>query len=63
MIKRFRVQNFKSLKDVEMELAPVNVLIGPNGAGKSAVLQALDFVRAFFMSSIEVYLQQRGWDY
>jgi predicted ATPase len=63
MIKRFRVQNFKILKDVSMDLAPVNVLIGPNGAGKSAILQALDFLRAFFMSSIDVYLQQRGWDY
>jgi len=63
MIKHFRVQNFKILKDVSMDLASVNVLIGPNGAGKSAILQALDFVRAFFMSSIDLYLEQRGWDY
>ncbi len=63
MITRFRIQNFKVLKDVDMAPAPLNVLIGPNGAGKSAILQAIDFLRAFFMSSLDVYLEQKGWDY
>src|SRR5262249_51273779 len=44
-------------------LGPINVLIGPNGCGKSSLLQAIDFLRAFFQSSVEVYLQERGWDY
>ena len=41
MLTRFRVQGFKSLHDVEIELAPLVVLMGPNAAGKSNVLQAL----------------------
>ncbi|MBN1554250.1 MAG: ATP-binding protein [Phycisphaerae bacterium] len=41
----------------------LNVLIGPNGAGKSSLLQAIDFLRAFFMSSVEVYLRDHNWDY
>ncbi len=63
MIKHFRIQNFKILRDVRMEPSSVNVLVGPNGCGKSSVLQAIDFLRAFFMSSIEVYLQKEGWEY
>src|SRR5437762_1208990 len=61
--------NFKNLARIpaaEGELLPVgplNVLIGPNGSGKSSFLQAIDFLRAFFRSSVEVYLQERGWDY
>lgn len=42
---------------------PVNVLIGPNDCGKSSLLQAIDFLRAFFRSSVEVYIKERGWEY
>lgn len=42
MLTRFRVRNFKCLKDVTLEgLRPFNVLIGPNDTGKSSVLEAL----------------------
>lgn len=69
MIQRFAVTNFKNLARVPqqegqmLEFAPLNVLIGPNGCGKSSLLQAIDFLRAFFHSSVEVYLRDRGWDY
>jgi predicted ATPase len=64
----FSIRNFKNLAavpPVEGELipfGPVNVLIGPNGSGKSSLLQAIDFLRAFLRSSVEVYLQERGWE-
>lgn len=41
MLTRFRVQGFKSLLDVELQLAPLVVLMGPNAAGKSNLLEAL----------------------
>ncbi len=41
MLKRFRVQRFKSLADVEVELPRMLVLFGPNAAGKSNFLEAL----------------------
>jgi predicted ATPase len=41
VLSRFRVQGFKSLHDVEIELAPLVVLMGPNAAGKSNLLEAL----------------------
>jgi predicted ATPase len=41
VLTRFRVQGFKSLLDVELELAPLVVLMGPNAAGKSNLLEAL----------------------
>lgn len=39
-----RIQNFKSLEDVTLELAPTTVFLGPNGAGKSSVLKMMKFV-------------------
>lgn len=41
MLKRIHVRGFKSLSDVEVELAPLVVLLGPNAAGKSNFLEAL----------------------
>ncbi|QJD81287.1 AAA family ATPase [Spirosoma rhododendri] len=41
MLKRVSIQNFKSLKDVELELQKVNLLIGPNNSGKTNFLKAL----------------------
>lgn len=41
MLSRLRVQGFKSLLDVEIELAPLVVLMGPNAAGKSNLLESL----------------------
>ncbi len=69
MIKEFAITNFKNLAQVpddptaRIHFGRLNVLIGPNGCGKSSMLQAIDLLRAFFMSSVEVYLTERGWDY
>lgn len=69
MITSLAISNFKNLVRIPAEegrllpLGPLNVLIGPNGSGKSSFLQAIDFLRAFFRSSVEVYLQERGWNY
>ena len=42
--RALRVGNFKSLRDVRVELGKLNV-VGPNGSGKSALLEALLFAR------------------
>jgi AAA15 family ATPase/GTPase len=41
MLKRIRIQNFKSLQDVTLDLQQVNLFIGPNNSGKSNVLKAI----------------------
>ncbi len=41
MISRMRVQHFKALRDVTVDLEPFTVLIGPNDTGKSSFLEAL----------------------
>jgi len=47
MLSRFRVENYKCLRDVTVPLTPIHVLIGQNDAGKSSLLEAL---YAFFRS-------------
>jgi len=41
MLRRFEVQGFRCLKDLELDLEPFTVLVGPNGSGKTAILDAL----------------------
>ncbi|MFG2698012.1 ATP-dependent endonuclease [Kitasatospora sp. NPDC048407] len=42
-IKRARIQNFRSLREVDIEFDATTCFIGPTGAGKSTVLRALDW--------------------
>ena len=44
MITRFRVQNYKALRDVTLDLTPVHVLIGPNDSGKTSLLESIEIL-------------------
>ena len=44
MLKRLRVNNFKSLVNVEFRPAAVNLLIGPNNSGKTNLCAAMRFL-------------------
>lgn len=44
MIKKIRVQNFKSLRDITVDLALTNVLVGPNMSGKSNFIDVFRFL-------------------
>lgn len=39
-----RIQNFRSCRDVSLEVGGMHALVGANNAGKSSVLRALDFL-------------------
>lgn len=49
MITRVRFQNFKALRDVQIDFtAPLTVFVGPNACGKTSVLQAVSLASEFF---------------
>ncbi|MGP0064682.1 MAG: AAA family ATPase [Isosphaeraceae bacterium] len=58
MIHRFRVQNFKSILDVDVGLSPVTVLVGKSGTGKSSFVQALRSLRDVLISN---QVLQKSW--
>ena len=53
MIHRYRVQNFKSILDVTVDLSPVTVLVGRSGTGKSNFVDSIRFLRDVLSSSWE----------
>ena len=44
MIKRIKIKNYKSLRDVDIKLQPLSVFFGPNAAGKSNFFDALQLL-------------------
>lgn len=60
MIKRLRVTNYLSLKNVDLELGRRNLLIGPNMAGKSNLVDCFRFLTQVAISGLVKAFQDRG---
>jgi predicted ATPase len=41
MIRKLMIRNFKCIRELEIDLAPLTIFVGPNGSGKSSILEAL----------------------
>lgn len=55
MINRIQIENFKSIKKMDMELKPINILIGANGAGKSNFIGFFKLLRSMFEKRLNIY--------
>lgn len=60
MIKRLRVKNYLSLKDVDVELGRRNLLVGPNMVGKSNLVDCLRFLAHLTISGLNKAFLDRG---
>lgn len=60
-LKRFKIRNFKSIKEIDFQFNHLNFLIGMNGAGKSTILQSLDFISQLMHGNISDWLNNREW--
>ena len=47
LVRQVRIINYKCLRDVTVDFAPMTILVGPNASGKSAILEALNPGRSF----------------
>lgn len=62
MIKRLRVRNYLSLKDVDLELGIRNLLVGPNMSGKSNLIDCLRFLTTMVLSGLnKAFLDRNGF--
>jgi putative ATP-dependent endonuclease of OLD family len=44
MIKKIKIQNFRSIRNLEIKLGKINAFIGSNNAGKSNIMKALNLI-------------------
>ena len=48
MLDRIKIEGFRSIKELELDLTPINLLIGANGAGKSNFISFFRLVQMIF---------------
>jgi predicted ATPase len=61
MIKRIKICDFKSIREIELKLDPVTVLVGRSGTGKSNLVQAIRFLRNVLLNQEQAINYEWGW--
>ena len=61
MITEIKIENFKSLHELTLDVGRFNILIGENGSGKSNILEAITLVAAAEANKLDnEFLSSRG---
>ncbi len=60
MLRRVALKGFKSIKEMEIELRPLNVLIGANGAGKSNLVSFFKMINEMMGRRLQEYIGTSG---
>ncbi|EIY4990521.1 AAA family ATPase, partial [Klebsiella quasipneumoniae] len=60
MIQYIRIQNFRSVRDIELELGPLNIVFGPNGCGKSNIYNAIHLLTAAADGRLSGFISAEG---
>ena len=58
-ITRIRAKNYRSIRELDLELGPLTVLVGPNASGKSNVLDVLRFIRDAISRGLDLAVSER----
>ena len=59
-LDRITIEGFKSIKNAEIALRPVNLLIGANGAGKTNFIGAFQLLREMVSGDFQNYVARKG---
>lgn len=60
MLKRLILKGFKSIKAMELELHPLNILIGANGAGKSNLVSFFKMLNEMMAGRLQQHIGTSG---
>ena len=56
MIDYIEIKGFKSIKELKLEMKPINILIGSNGAGKSNFVSFFKLINAIFNQRLQKFI-------
>lgn len=60
IINKISIQGYKSIKSLELELKPINILLGANGVGKSNFISIFSLVKHLYHQNFQHYIQTKG---
>lgn len=59
-LDHIEVKGFKSIREMSLELRPLNVLIGANGAGKTNFISLFDLLNQVVEGNLQVFVARAG---
>lgn len=59
-LERIQVKGFKSIREMDLELRPLNVLIGANGSGKSNFLEVFRLLNQIVEERLQYYVAKEA---
>lgn len=59
-LDRIKISGFKSIREAELPLHPLNILIGPNGAGKSNFLATFRLLNQIVENQLQLFVARSG---
>ncbi|HEY2451824.1 MAG TPA: AAA family ATPase [Scandinavium sp.] len=60
MIKRIQIQNFRSVRNIHLELGKLNIIFGSNGCGKSNIYKGIQLLSAAADGQFSTHLSDEG---
>jgi len=62
MLKHISIKGFKSIRELDLDLSPINVLIGANGSGKSNFISFFKLLRSMMQAQgeLQFFVAQSG---
>ncbi len=60
MITNIKISGYKSIKELNLDLEPVNILLGSNGAGKSNFISIFSLIKNIYNQNLQNYIQKKG---
>jgi len=60
MMDYIKILGFKSIKEIDLELKPINILIGANGSGKSNFISFFEFLNNLYDKKLAEYIALKG---
>jgi predicted ATPase len=60
-LHRIKIKGFKSIKQLDLTMGPINILIGANGAGKSNFISLFTFLRQLSDGKLQSYVERNGF--
>jgi predicted ATPase len=61
-MNKIEINGYKSIKELSLELRPINILIGANGSGKSNFLSFFDFLKQVYNQNLKEFVALKGID-
>ena len=59
-LNKIQIKGFKSIKEMDIVLKPINIIVGQNGAGKSNFIKIFELLNNIYSENLQKYLLSEG---